>query len=193
MLPVSLPCIALGSGVLGVSLRLDPPSIYPRRMTEPPEITIEKQDAPTLTPSEAAKRVGIKGAMLRRYASTYEDVFEPLPRDERGSRRFSVDVVQRFLTVRDLLRSNAVTSTREGFEQLRDGTPDASIAVPLSAQGEMLQRLSEEVGAALRSSNMHLVSLEHETKQLREEVEQLRKEIEEARTRRGFFARLFGR
>jgi len=168
------------------------------RPNDPPEteIDVEAGNAPTLSPRDAAERLGVKSAMLRRYASAYEQVFGSLPRDDRGARRFPIEVVQRFLTVRDLLRSNTVPSAREGFEYLRDAPKDATgstLDVPLSEQGQVIQRLLDSLEASTAKQTQFLAQLEDETHRLRKQVEHLTNEIEEARSKRGFWARLFGR
>jgi len=162
-------------------------------MTNPPEITIEKESARQYTPSEAAERLGIKGAMLRRYASAYEETFGRLPRDERDARMFSVDVVQRFLTVRDLLRQKDVPSLREGFQRLRDGETGESLPVALSDQEMRMQLVLTQIEGFSGTLTQHLASLEQETQQLREQVEELRRELKESRPRRNMFDRLFRR
>lgn len=169
---------------------------YRSGMTNP---EIEHAAAPVLSPSEAADRLGIRAAMLRRYAVAYEKTFGPLPRDERGSRRYPVEAISRFVMVRDLYRTSVVSSILEGFEHLSkpesersEDALDLSIS-PTEHTEQLMKRVLIEVEASSQKLNTHLVDLERETRTLREQVEQLRRDLDEANTKRGFFARLFRR
>lgn len=157
---------------------------------------IEQAEAPVLSPAEAADRLGIRAAMLRRYAASYEKTFGPLPRDERGSRRYPVEAISRFVMVRDLYRTSVVSSILEGFEHLKKPEIErtaGTVDLPVTSTEQLVKRVLTEIEASSQKQHALLVDLERETRILREQVEQLRSDLDEANEKRGFFARLFGR
>jgi len=104
-----------------------------------------------LTPSEAADRLGIKPAMLRRHAKAYEDIFDRLPRNERGARQYPIQVVQRLQHASELYRTGGADSVAAALEILKRPPAGASESLapsPTTGSSEdLLRRLLTEVQA----------------------------------------------
>jgi len=157
-----------------------------------------KASAPTLTPSEAADQLGIKGAMLRRYASAYETVFGPLPRDERGTRVFTLEVMQRLKQVKGLYHQKAVGSIFEGMDRLKNPEPAQqsadAVSVP-AAQGieATLELILHEIKAhgfrdvdlrdELIEAQRKILELERRNRALVNAIEALKAEAERSASR----------
>lgn len=117
-----------------------------------------RDEAPTparvgtvLTPTEAADRLGIGAAMLRRHAATYEAAFGPLPRDQRGARAYPITAVQRLQHATEAYRAGAAPSVADALDELRHGrTPSEPPALP-EGQDRTLALLLTEVQAAQAS------------------------------------------
>lgn len=117
---------------------------------------VPARHGPVLTPSEAADRLGVGSAMLRRHAASYEAVFGPLPRDQRGARQYPITAVQRLQHAAELYRTNDAPSVADALTALRDGTTqdraedqDADLApVPTGDRDRTLALLLTEVQAA---------------------------------------------
>ena len=73
------------------------------------------------SPQAVSLRLKVTDSTLRRYARDYEQVFDDLPRDERGGRLYPDEAVDRLERAQELTRSGQVSGMRAAFEVLSCG------------------------------------------------------------------------
>ncbi|AEB11628.1 MerR family transcriptional regulator [Marinithermus hydrothermalis] len=113
-----------------------------------------------LSPAQAAERLGISAAQLRKYAPIYEERFGTLPRDARGRRVYPQEAVARLEAARALIREGKAESIRAALEQL-------SAAQAWEGEDPVLAEL-RRIRELLEVHQRRLARLEEETRGLRE-------------------------
>lgn len=109
-------------------------------------------------PSEAARRLGVAPATLRRYAGLYERVFGRLEPGEHG-RLYPEEVLERLSAAKVMQEQGRAVSLEQALLMLREGTepPEAARVAaltldrPQEAPGELAAILREEIRAAVRA------------------------------------------
>lgn len=110
-------------------------------MSDDPNVQPVQAHGTILPPGEAADRLGIGAAMLRRHVAAYEKAFAPLPRDERGARQYPIEVVQRLQHASDLYRSGTASSVADALDLMkRPGPIPTSDLAPSGSTGDRLVR-----------------------------------------------------
>lgn len=124
---------------------------------------------PTLyEPQEAARRLGVSPATLRRMAALVEEVLHPLPRDAGGGRLWPEGVLGLLAEARKRAKAEGI-SLREAFLRVKEEVGEgSSLPLPLPARASqeealtllkaLLERLERVEGelAALRAENQAL-------------------------------------
>lgn len=72
------------------------------------------------TPAVVARRLHVSGQALRRLAATYERVYAPLQRDERG-RMWTMDDIERLEEARALVRAGRAASVEAALRAMLEG------------------------------------------------------------------------
>lgn len=150
----------------------------------------------TYAPGDVAARLGVSGSTFRRISADYEQVFEPLPRDQQNRRHWTPEAVRRVALAHAAVREGQAESTRTALLKLRDAgdlmrpteapaPPDGGqalaridgLAAQVQRQGEgiaeLLQGLSErdaEIAAALRALGNAQQAQADALRELRDEV-----------------------
>lgn len=127
-------------------------------------------DEPTvLTPKQATERLGVSDATLRRYARTYERVFDKVEPGEHG-RLYPAQVLERLSSAKAMQERGQAVSLEQALLMLREGV-EAPTPAPIEAEALDLPKDSREALAAiLRDEIREAVRAE-----LAGEVEELRK------------------
>ena len=82
------------------------------------------------TTQQAAERVGVGAAMLRRYAQTYEGLTgHDIPHTRRDGRRFSAEHISAFQQARTLINDNRGLSVESALRAVVQG--DTAAAAPI--------------------------------------------------------------
>ena len=97
-----------------------------------------------MTPGEVAEHLQVSAPTVRRMAGAYELVFEPLQRDSRGHRAWSLDAVRRVQVAHAALSTGKVTSLEAALQMVRDGL-DLPVPTVLSVEQDVLVELLTEV------------------------------------------------
>lgn len=164
-----------------------------------------KSHSAVLTPSDAADRLGIKPAMLRRHAASYEATFGVLPRDGRGARQYPIEAIRRLQHASDLYRSGVVSSVADGLDVVRDPAviKTTEIEVPGSTIDQLVRQLLTEVqtlnagesAPALRERVIELqgqvIDLERRNRALIGEIQRLQEDLR-VKDRQSWWQRITG-
>lgn len=125
-----------------------------------------KDEGVLLPPAEAMRVLGVSASGLRRYASIYETIHGPMPRDNQSRRLWNHEAVDSLRAAKGLLEAGKVSSIEQALEGLQN-VPQAMLeeAANLSAKpaDEALSRLLEKLGSVDK--------LEHEVRLMREQLE----------------------
>lgn len=118
--------------------------------------------------SEAARVLDASESATRRYATLYEAIYGPMPRDKQKRRLWTHEAVETLRSAKGLLDTGKAISIQAALEQLRSEAPNP-LTVPAdppshNPQAEALTRL----GAALEVVGR----LEGEIRLLREKLEE---------------------
>ena len=110
--------------------------------------------------AQACARLGVSPSTLRRRAATFEAIFEPLERDNAGTRRYT-DAVLAQLERAEALREGGAASLEAALKMLAGGDDrlSAQASAQVSAQGEMSEALLAELrtlSGALRDVSAQL-------------------------------------
>jgi len=119
-----------------------------------------------LPPAEAMRVLGVSASGLRRYASIYENIHGPMPRDNQSRRLWNREAVDALRAAKGLVDAGKVSSIGQALEGLQDASQTMlEAAANLSAKptDEALSRLLEKLGS--------VENLEQEVRLLREQVE----------------------
>lgn len=168
-----------------------------------------------LVPKDAAVALGVKPAMLRRYAAAFEQVHGPLPRDERGARVYPRDVIDRLQAVRAYVQSNESTSIADALRDApmsshpESSTHDIDVHADDVDVRALLQRLllliesgtyRQESASPAIPANVNVVELqqtvidlERRNRALVNEIESLRAERDTKAKPLTLWQRIFGR
>lgn len=132
-----------------------------------------------LSPSDAQEQYDLTGSLLRRYALTFEQLGGNIPRDKRGGRMYTREVLEHFVeatarvqdgaTVEDALR---VLTADAGELVTHEPAPDGGAALEvlrqvLSTQKELLEQVKGIREEAQKSA------AQSELDELRRKVEEL--------------------
>lgn len=120
----------------------------------------------TLTPAQAADRLGVSGTALRRASPIYELIFGPLPREGKGGRLWPAEAVERLRLAFEAAHSNRVVSVKAALELLSNGD-----GLPLAQASGVIEELDALPVAAL------LLELMTEVKAIRTENAELAREV----------------
>lgn len=150
----------------------------------------------TFMPGDIAAQLGVSGSTFRRISQDYEQVFDPLPRDQQNRRNWTPEAVRRVVLAHEAVREGYAESTRAALLTLKEGgelvrregapiPPDAGgalaklddLAAQVQRQGEgiaqLLRGLDErdtEIAAALRALANAQDAQAQALRELREEV-----------------------
>ena len=97
-----------------------------------------------MTPGQVAEHLQVSAPTVRRMAAAYELVFEPLERDSRGHRAWSLDAVRRVQVAHAALSTGKVTSLEAALQMVHDGL-DLPVPTVLPVQHDVLAELLAEV------------------------------------------------
>ena len=130
-----------------------------------------------LSPADAQEQYNLTGSLLRRYALVYEGLGGDIPRDKRGGRLYTRELLEHFQEAAERVASGAT---------VEDALKTLNVSEKLSAQAEMLSGTASggealEVLRQVLSAQETLVS---EVQGLREELRRaaaLRAELDELR------------
>ena len=98
----------------------------------------------TLTPGEVAAHLKVSAPTVRRMATVYEQVFEPLDRDTKRHRLWSLDALRRVQVAHAAVSTGRVTSLERALVMVRDGV-DLPARVVLPVELDTLSELLVEV------------------------------------------------
>lgn len=128
-----------------------------------------------LTPSAAARQLGVSPSGLRRLAGVYGDLYGDLPKDSSGtSRVWPQEAVTRLERARALLAAGHARSIKDALLAVEGGVaPPVEAAVALGQEGRVIEALG--VVAA------RLEALQASNQRLEAEVGELRSELAAAR------------
>jgi DNA-binding transcriptional MerR regulator len=114
--------------------------------------------------SEAAKLLGLKPAMLRRHAQTYEAVFGGIESDSLG-RKFDKEFIDRLQAALEAYHSGVAVSVQSALEAIRDGVaPEVSLK---PSQDEMFLKVLE----LLAQQNETITALSNTVATLQKQLE----------------------
>jgi DNA-binding transcriptional MerR regulator len=113
--------------------------------------------------SEAARVLDASESATRRYASLYESLYGPMPRDKQKRRLWTHEAVEALRNAKALLDAGKVISIQAGLEALRGTEPEALELPPANPPDDPLRVLLERLEA--------MQSLEAEIKLLRRQLE----------------------
>lgn len=180
---------------------------YGVRVTEPPP-------EPHARPSDIAALLGVSGATVRRIALDYEEIFEPLPRDDQQrGRLWPMQAVAILRAAHAAVREGRAESTRAALEAIKEGRElPARLDVPAPVDvgaaleslerridqqaegtGELLRGMAERdtvLAEALRALASEIQAQSEDIKQLRAQIEQTAARPAPAPERRGLIALL---
>jgi len=136
-----------------------------------------------LRTSDVAKMLGLKSAMLRRHAQSYENVFGDLKTDNNG-RRYDQEFIERLQTALNAYHDGSAPSVQDALEAIRDNsalifkpepTKEDIILELLKRQNETIQALEEKLSAFGRQLQQDNGS---RVKELEDTVSSLKLELE---------------
>lgn len=118
-----------------------------------------------LTPADVMARLGLQERRLRRFAAAYEAVFDPLPRDKRGHREFTLEAVERIAAALPVLIERPALGMEDVLRRqagLTTSTPAAAPAPAPAAPAPELLKLLSDLRADVAALRLEVAALRGE-------------------------------
>jgi DNA-binding transcriptional MerR regulator len=127
------------------------------------------------TPAEVAQILGVSAPSVRRMALVYEEMFQPLPRDDRGHRHWPQEALRRTQAAHQALGTGRVVSLAAALKLIAEGGElpvahdlDLPGATPApDVLGEVLEEL-RRLREVVEAQHLELSALRQEVSGLRE-------------------------